>query len=141
METALVVPRIRPGDRTRKLLPAGVEPVSRFSLKVTVRVVSSTVALENVGGVSSVLLVTVRPAKLPASLPEVSLSLLLDGWVKLTVTVSPSSTAEASVTVTTAPEMETVPEPAMVRAVPPDGVASTLKLLPAGREVVFRFSL
>ena len=46
--------------------------------------------------------------------------------------MSPYATAEARVSVTFAPSIDAVPVPAMVRDVPPEGVAVTLKALPAG---------
>ena len=65
---------------TVKELPAGSEPVSRSSLKVTVSAVPLTAALENAGAVvSGVLLVTALAEKLATSLPAASCSGLEEG--------------------------------------------------------------
>ena len=55
------------------------------------------------------------------------------------MTVSPSATAEARVTLTVAPLMVTAAlAPSMVLAVPPSGVAVTVNAVPADAESAFR---
>ena len=64
---------------TENALPEGVDPVSRFSSKVTVSRFPSTAALEKVGG--PVLLAVVLPLKVATSTPPAFSSGLLVGLV------------------------------------------------------------
>ena len=64
---------------TENALPEGVDPVSRFSSKVTVSRFPSTAALENAG--AAVLLVTFLPLKVATSTPPAVSSGLVEGLV------------------------------------------------------------
>ena len=78
---AVPVPRMSSGcwsgcqTLTMNRQVAGTDPGSRDSSKVSVSVAPSTAALDKVGGVLSVLLVTASPLKLATSMPSESVSL------------------------------------------------------------------